>query len=578
METDASSPSETPTCSIDRRLPNQTYISAWRNKAEFRMVYEKTFNSAPDDFSAKEDALQWLNLWKVRQVHDFPVCVRCTHLVLDAQVFDLRWQRDNPDGAEGNATEVKNIYAGAFTRFINFLTEAVGNKRKSIAESVREIGIETYLVELRHLCAHRSVSISIDVFRRSAQYCMDWLKRAYWERELATMAPVRPSTVMNAYVSADYRLSDVEDLFRMYDAVMAAVVREAFTLDMARECAELTVDEKQLLETCCKRFGASRLSKIVKRSMLELRELRLPPNQATVNAICKALFDNCRRMFVDTVLHAGNERVPLGKIHGELFRTLAAIGCLQTFFEHLMVISEQHYPDELDVRPVWAGFWAHRIAVAFQLLKQFKRTCRTMAPGKVARFGDVDIKDRYASKWYQQRLGAATDQHIILDQTIDSPWHLTLSRAYVLARVKAMNEHTKDVVPVLLTLIEPPLPASVQQKVNDLTQIFNKANYALYNDSHNSDTTTVKTKGKNAQPTVEEDSNEIYTAEHLLQALGRKRTASSTSATEQNGTVKLDPPTSKRKRHGLWTEPDPSIDWGSYPLGTCPAELGGVHA
>uniref|UniRef100_A0A182NJ56 Uncharacterized protein n=1 Tax=Anopheles dirus TaxID=7168 RepID=A0A182NJ56_9DIPT len=575
MENSSPPPAETPTCTIDRRLPNKTYISAWRDKSEFQSVYDKIFNTAPDDIAAKEDALEWLNLWKVRQVMDFPICVRCTHLVLDAQVFDLRCQR-NSDGAEANATEIKNIYAGAFTRFINFLTEAVGNKRKSIADSVREIGIETYLVELRHLCAHRSVSISIDVFRRSAQYCMDWLKGAYWERELATMAPVvNPSAVMNCHLSDDYRVSDVVALLRMYDALAAALVREAYSLEQAAECAELTADEKLLLGACSEKYDAKRLSVIVKQVMRELRELRLPPNQATVNAVCKAVFDHCRRMFADTARLAENDRVPMGKIHSELFRTLAAIGCLQTFFEQLMVLCEQHGSKDMDERPVWAGYWAHRIAVAFQLLKQFKRACRILPPGKVARFGDTTIPDRYASNWYRERLGAAAKQHLVLGMTIDCPWHLSLSRAYVLARVRAMNEHTKDTVPVLLALLEPPLPAPVQQKINQLTQIYNKANLALFDDSPNNSTTdgsSVKAKETAPGPV----SDEVYTAEDLREMLRTKRTASASSSA-QNGTAELElPPTKQRKRHGLWTEPDQTLDWGSYALGTCHAQLASV--
>ncbi|XP_041772818.1 uncharacterized protein LOC121594022 [Anopheles merus] len=551
-------PTEPPVCNIDKRPENQTYISAWRDRSEFQSVYEKIFNSRPDDIETKEDALRWLKMWRTRQMKEVPICVRCTFQILEAQVFDLRSRRAASDEA-GNAMEIKNIYAGAFTRFINFLTEGGGTRKKSIADSVREIGIETYLVELRHLCAHRSVSISIDVFRRSAQYCMDWLKRAYWQRELSGMQPVSLTTLKYCYVAED-QLPDMSVILRTYDAVTAARVRRAYTLEMAIESVGLAEAETKLLEVHAQEHRSVRLPVIVRQTVRLLRELPLPATQTAVNAVCKAVLEHCRRMFADAVRYGDDEQVPLGKIHSELFRTLAAMGCLQTLFEQLMVICEQEQPvtatGQEDQRP-WAKYWAHRIAFAYQLLKEFKKACRTWPVERLGRFGGAQ-RNLSAKQWYAGRLKSAVDQHLMLGFSVDCPWHMKLSRAYVLARLTAMNDHTKDIVPVLLALLEPPLSPTQQQKIRKLTEVYNSDALPT--------TGTSGAKGKakgSGNGTKDTDAEKVYTADDVMEVVAKKRAHCKPL---EVGTCL----SKKVKRYGPWTDPDVEVDWSTYPLGSCP--------
>uniref|UniRef100_A0A182WC52 Ribosomal biogenesis protein LAS1L n=1 Tax=Anopheles minimus TaxID=112268 RepID=A0A182WC52_9DIPT len=541
-----------PFCNIDKKLPNQTYISAWRNKDEFQMVYEKIFKSAADDINSKQEAIQWLNMWKIRQVKGFPVCVRCTLVMLEAQVFDLREQQL---GKGDSAKESRNIYSGAFMRFINYITESDGPRKKTIAESVRDIGIETYMVELRHLCAHRSVSISIDVFRRSAQYCMDWLNKAYWQRELASMESVNPWTVKYFYLAED-QLSELKLILRTYDAVSAARVRKAYTLEMAIESVGLTPEEVKLIETHAEKHRSARLRVIAKQTVQQLRDLPLPKTQSAVNALCQALFDNCKRMFHDAVQYGNDDQTPLGKMHSELFRALAAMGCVQTLFKRLIAICEQTDLMNVHEKP-WAKYWAHRIAVGFQLLREYKKSCSTLPPEQVSRCGQVP-RVRLAKEWYAQRLQSAVDQHLMLGLYVDCPWHLKLSRSYVLARLMAMNEYTQDIVPVLLTLQEPPLSEEQQRKIQRLTEIY-YPNINIF-----SVTTCRKNIPKQGTTTASEsntNASKIYTAEDLKEAIAKIRNASNERTEESI-------PAKRAKKCGPWTEPDPTLNWGSYPLGT----------
>uniref|UniRef100_A0A182PIE1 Ribosomal biogenesis protein LAS1L n=1 Tax=Anopheles epiroticus TaxID=199890 RepID=A0A182PIE1_9DIPT len=550
MENSNAAPTTSPSCNIDKRPLNQTYITAWRDKAEFQSVYDKIFNSPSDDVESREEALQWLKMWRARSMRDYPICVRCTFQILEAQVFDLRSQRE---GEATNAMEIKNIYAGAFTRFINFITEIGGPRKKTIADSVREIGIETYLVELRHLCAHRSVSISIDVFRRSAQYCMDWLKSAYWQRELAGMQPVTPETLKQCYTEV-LQLTELGLILRKYDAVTAARVRKADTLKMAIAQVPLEKEEIKMLELLSKKRVYVRLTVLSKQVTGMILELKQPPTQSAANAVSQAVIDNCKRMFEDAARHGEDGTVPLGKIHSELFRVLAVKGYIQTLFEKLIEICEQEksVPDQNDPRP-GAMFWAHRIVFGFLLLKELKKASRTWPPESEARVGGgADANANRVMEWYQQRLNSETDQHLILSLSVDCPYHMKLTRAYVLARLTAMNEYTKDIVPMLLHLIEPPLTSTELQKINKLTQVYS------------SDVIFPSTGKKDTPAKQNGSTDKVYTADDLLEEVARKRTSSKPE--EEGETI----PFKKGKRFGPWTVPEEDVDWSCYPLGTCP--------
>ncbi|XP_053674914.1 uncharacterized protein LOC128725215 [Anopheles nili] len=551
---------EMPVCNIDRREPDKIYISAWRDKAEFSSVYEQIFNSTPEDIESKEKALQWLNIWKIRQVMDFPVCIRCTYLVLEAQVFDLRFQRQ--DSQVSNATEVKNIYSGAFTRFVNFITEASGgNRRRSIADHVRDIGIETYLVELRHLCAHRSVSISLDVFRRSAQYCMDWLKTAYWQRELNLMKPVKVD-LLQCENTKGVKIPDPSDILRLYDVASTGIVRKADTITKAASDAGLTADEINLLEKTGKSFGFNKLSAILKHAVRLLYDLKMPYTQATVAVMCNGVFTHCKHLFEDAVKYGKDGQMPLGKIHSELFRYLASIGCLQAFFERLVIICERGAPTVgTDMRPA-ASYWAYRIGVGFQLLKQYKKALRSLPPEKMPRFGQA-LKDTHAKQWYQERLKSfkAAEQHIILGLSVDCPWHLKFSRAFAKVRLAAMNEHTQDIVPIIISFVEPPITDFELMGIKRVSLAY-KGEDVIFLDGLSDDDeaqSALKQRTKGIATSVV-NTSEVYSPADLLETINKKR-----AHTEESSTTNK-----KLKLCGLWSDPDNSLDWKSYPLGMFP--------
>lgn len=110
----------------------------------------------------------------------------------------------------------------------------------------------------------------------------------------------------------------------------------------------------------------------------------------------------------------------------------------------------------------------------------------------------------------------------------------------------------------LLTLLEPPLSPSQQQKIRKLTEVYNSDALPT--------TGTSGAKGKakgSGNETKDTDAEKVYTADDVMEVVAKKRTHCKPM---EVGTCL----SKKVKRYGPWTDPDVEVDWSTYPLGSCP--------
>lgn len=54
--------------------------------------------------------------------------------------------------------------------------------------SAQKLGIDSFLIDLRHLCAHGKAMPSLEVFRKSNSYCLEWIRKFFWEKELENVS------------------------------------------------------------------------------------------------------------------------------------------------------------------------------------------------------------------------------------------------------------------------------------------------------------------------------------------------------------------------------------------------------
>lgn len=168
---------------------------------------------------------------------------------------------------------------------------------KTMYMTAKELGIESFLVDLRHLCAHGQVMPSLDVFQRTAVYCLNWLHTFYWKREI--------NLIQNATVEDVRQKSFVEfeetviELFTIYDSATEALYRKhRLVSDIdATKMDPIYLDH---LIAYADYNGNERLSIIVTKITNELTELASKQSKTRGNAqlYCEILFRS--KYFIET--------------------------------------------------------------------------------------------------------------------------------------------------------------------------------------------------------------------------------------------------------------------------------------
>lgn len=253
-----------------------------------------------------------------------------------------------------------------------------GRNLKTMYNTAQELGIESFLVELRHLCTHGQVTIAIDVFRRTASYCMKWLHDFYWEHGLNNFHDVSAQDV-RVKASIDFE-NQMKSLVKVYDVTCEALYRK---YKMVREVeGNLDDGSYQLLEDYSSKFKRNKLNLIlgnVTNEMTDLtnRECKIRGHAQVYSDIlcdCKYFFETASQFYnfnEDKVPKAVSDFVGL---HQNLFRSMALCGIIDTFFKALIDICENDH--ESDVRRSGASFWTNKIVDGFTLLRDVKRVLK----------------------------------------------------------------------------------------------------------------------------------------------------------------------------------------------------------
>lgn len=233
-----------------------------------------------------------ITIWKLRCQNMTPATVLSTLTILKVQLQD-----QSADGFN-TTTVLRHMYSNAFTRFLNFMSSIMQDKvLKTMYSTAAELGIEPFLVDLRHLCAHGHALPALDIFRRSATYCMDWLKSFYWQPQSISIQNTGLKNVRLARVIA-YDNS-IRELFAIYDAATeAAHKRIKYVGDI--ESGSMVANSINALATYSRAIKQTKLNIIVASAINHLTDLTC--NSPLVRESATLYFDHwfqCR-YFVQT--------------------------------------------------------------------------------------------------------------------------------------------------------------------------------------------------------------------------------------------------------------------------------------
>ncbi|XP_073837624.1 uncharacterized protein [Musca autumnalis] len=529
----------------------RTVVGPWKNVSEFNKVYEWLFG---ENYSAasRQQALSQIRIWNLRRSTQCPAAVLATAVIVEVQ------QKDHAESIY-SGEDLQILYANAFTRFFNFMSSIMQtHNMRTMYQTAKELGLESFVVDLRHICAHGQVLPPLQVLRNTAEYCIVWLHDYYWRTQLDSMKDVDASRIRRKDRT---ELDDkVSGLFDIYDTALEGHMKGATNVKTLKRLIHgkrfhnlkeyYQTNNFEKLQDCFNHI-VQELYGLVKRDVI-IKD---------VSTIYVGALLRMRYFFSVSGLEDNSKEMELLiSANQTLFRMLAIHGFLDDFFFALIDIAESPIVEATKRKS--ASFWAVQIIKGFKAFRQCKQMFKaemdenTNIKEPSFSFNNLTEISEGTRELYIYS-GVGMKKTLLIGDHFRRPWVWVFERDFLEERLEAANEYTAPILKGILPLIVPALNSNEIQTFTELIDCYFNANVeAQFEDS-------VKSK----KPV--KDNEAVYTAEDLLKKLKKNDISK----------MEIDHPAENQleqcdnlKSYGLWTEVEDD-DWKSSPLGRVPWEL-----
>ncbi|KAH8405299.1 hypothetical protein KR222_003155 [Zaprionus bogoriensis] len=332
-------------------------VTPWRDTTEFNTVYDWLFAKQTTPGNLRK-ALSHMRIWSLRRGSLCPASVLATGVLVEAQLEDR----------QGNSN-IRTTYASAFTRFFNFMSSIMqGYNMTSMYDTARQLGLQSFIVDLRHLCAHGQELPPVEVLRRTAAHCVDWLRSFYWQPQRETMSNLDAPKLQSKDKAKFEKELDV--LFGLYDLALECHLKGAQKLKAVSKLkpsadfnrmrvycsAKKIKTPREVIHTVVNEVGAA-----VKRQNCCMKDL-LDVYMACVLKM---------KYFLGAGLKHSEEEELVIEATQDLFRLLAIQGYIENVFVAFVQLAESADADEDSGRG--ASYWATKMLKTFGMLSRMKR-------------------------------------------------------------------------------------------------------------------------------------------------------------------------------------------------------------
>lgn len=499
---------------------------------ELKEVYKNIFaeNSTIED---KKKAHTKLQVWKIRTGQDTQAGILCTLIILNVHIKDVSGQITDP-------FTLSTLYASSFTKFINYAT-SFQLSQSTMYRSAQKLGIESFLIDLRHLCAHGKVMPSVEVFRKSMKICFRWIHNFYWKKELEN---VSDSFSNNMGRDMEF-IVNLQEIFSLYDSMIELVHNNVPNIN---EGGKTRIGKEKLakLENFMRIIKKERFfpaMKMLSKSFSKIIESKEMSQNS--DAFFHEMLENCQYFMSTTAednqsfavnettcgeddLNSSQDSNPkparkrrresIVNLYRDFVWQIARQGHLKMFIDKLHIVNARENEDPM--RRSSAGFWICVILNSFQYYQKYLQFCKHSwtAPLKIT----AEVK-----KIYSYQFDADLRKTFIFVGTQMPPTLMRYSQGFLHQLIRDSAEENVDVCLSVLPYVQPPLSTDQLSHFRELIELRMRNNN--------------ETKPINTQ--------KIYTLEDLI----------------ENGEQSMD--IDSDNVEVIWQASLDDIDWKTQPIG-----------
>lgn len=426
-------------------------------------MYNDIFLS--EDVQDYRRALTTLKTWKIRMSAFYSCGLSATLALLEADVKALD-PRYLPD-------DLQVWYATAFNRFLNF-AHSLTMTSCSMYGAAKELGIHSFIVDIRHLCSHGSALPSVQTFEACSRACRKWLRLFYWDNLLKEARDVTVKD-LPAISGTEGITKEFSFLLGIYDftchqiwkrkKVIGEIPKPELVDDFSQyaRCLDtdnLLVIRAQLLTDC---------SDILERNRGKL---------ASIHIFCRLVVDKMR-FFLQDVVHERDastttDVLEVTVVHQKFFHTIANAGIVGEVLRKLLTTCIDQSVD--DVTRNGSGYWAGQILKTCKAYKDIRRKQQLeMSPEELVNLNWDSINTKSLDRTIERAFGALGLQRenaLIFGVSKKNFWELRFTRDFVVRQVKNTTARNRDAHANLVYFVEPPLSEKAIKDFQDIISSF----------------------------------------------------------------------------------------------------------
>ncbi|EDW94068.1 uncharacterized protein LOC6533650 [Drosophila yakuba] len=490
-------------------VKQRTVVTPWRDTLEFKTTYNWLFGKS-NTADTRRRALSNIRIWGLRRGNLCPAAVLATSVLVEAQLED-----------QEGSSKIQDTYASAFTRFYNFMSSIIqGHNMTSMYETAKELGLQSFIVDLRHLCAHGQELPPVEVLRSTSVHCLEWLRTYYWLPHKESMSNLDAGKLHRKdkikFEKAVTNLLEIYDLTLECHFKGAEKLKAISKLKSSGEFNKIRVySSSKKVKTSTEILSAvlGDLSALVKRESSSMKDLL----DIYTNCLLKMEYFLGVGLQIDD-----NEDVLIAATQG-LFRLLAVQGYIEKVFVALVQLTENQ--NESEQRRLGASYWATKMVESFGMLFRMKRMYKgeldlnnKLKPVDFATLNTDKISKTLRSLLVHSNVDPSVT--LIFGDNPKKARSLVFEREFIMQRVAPFSNYSAPILKGLLPLADPPF---TKTQIEDLTKLCD-----------------TRLQEFEMEEPMEEDSSpeESYNLEYLEKLLGQ--TAQSSAQTSDLGAWKLD--------------------------------------
>lgn len=424
-------------------------------------------------------------------------------------------------------------YSTAFNRFLNY-AHSFTQTQCSMYGAAKELGIDSFIVDVRHLCSHGQYLPSLETFTACSASCMKWLRLFFWDNLLKEAKDVTAKDLPKIS-STDGLVKELEFLFTIYDFTSHQIWKRK------KEIAEIAKEEliesfnqyARSLESDSLMMIRAQLIKDLS-VILETHRGKLTP----IHIFCRLIVEKMVHFLTDPLTESSSDHLEVTVVHQNFFHLIANTGIVGEVLRKLLTTSIESSSVSADIRS-GCGYWAGQILKtcwAYTEIRKDEDKRLSLEELMKINWETVNTKslDKSIERAYS-KLGLERNNSLIFGVGKKSFWEIKFTREFIKRQLRHTSKWNKEAHMKLVYFADPPLSA---KDVNEFQEIITAFVEPL------EEAPVAKKKKK-----VEVEVNMDYTIKELDDDVVEK---------ENDPQVDM----------GIWSVPDEGFNWEKCPIGS----------